>query len=1115
MATGQSKIFLDIEARLRGNEDIQKLNETIDQTAKASGNANDALVAAAKTLGLIPADRAQKRIDTLTNSFEALAKSGVLSAQEVEAAYQKTFATINRVGGAGAGEKFAAGQGRVTPAQVKADAEALAAVEAAVQQRAADRRVQIEQAANDRVLAIRERFDAVIASKSPEFQAGVRRDALNGVNQAPIRASTKALQEHDAQLAKTGATARQTAAALRILPAQFSDIVVSLQAGQNPLQVFLQQGAQIKDSFGGVGNAVREVGKALLAMVNPYTVAAAAAASYAAILYTAQKEQEALTRSIIFSGNAIGLSTGQLANTAQTVANATNSTVGTVNELVAALAQSGKIGADNLALITEAAVRLEKVGGMSIKETTALMMSLAKDPQKGLLELADKHGIVSLAIAEQVKRLIELGREEEAIALAQKFAADEFVKRAKIVEDSSGSLIKTFREVKKFAVDMWNSIFDLGRTDSDFQLKATEARIARLTELMKESDKQLLGGPAAKLYANQIAVEQKNLEVIKQKIAARDQETKAEGEATRAAKAAAEANDLVNKTIADGTDKQVKLNKALAEYRINVERVQAQRKKEGLAPLTAAQIAQGEAALRNKTLGVTAPTVNTFRVESIEGKKELAELQFQATERKRLYDQNLVDLDTYYKGQVALLTAQAELEQKNFDEQKKRLEGEVKKFGADPEKQRQAKAEIAKLDLESFKFQGDQVAKIKALEDERLKTVRAFRAEIDAINKSYLDITGQGTSAEAVEIRRLEIAQRYAAIEDKINTALSQRNVINGDELQRRKDQIAVIREQELALQNLAAAQKQLAVDQTGNSVEQIQVQSQLQQGLISQVEATERLNALKREQLAAQIAITEQAIAAGNLQGEALSQTTIKLAEMKAALEQVTPTVQAFGDQFKVLFQDRIAGALGDVLTRTKSFKEAFKSLLAGIVQDIIRSNITKLIGQIFGGALGGVSGAAGAGGTGGVNGSAGSGLGTVTAATGGYITGPGTGTSDSIPARLSNGEYVIKASSVQKFGKDFFDSLNAGQMSKFAKGGMVNRKPSVPQGFANGGMVAGAQDVTVNVINNSSQPVRARQDQDPRTGVIQVILEDLQRGGPISRGINGVTGTGRAVAR
>lgn len=58
---------------------------------------------------------------------------------------------------------------------------------------------------------------------------------------------------------------------------------------------------------------------------------------------------------------------------------------------------------------------------------------------------------------------------------------------------------------------------------------------------------------------------------------------------------------------------------------------------------------------------------------------------------------------------------------------------------------------------------------------------------------------------------------------------------------------------------------------------------------------------------------------------------------------------------------------------------------------------------------------------------------------ATGGYISGPGTGTSDSIPARLSNGEYVIKASAVAQYGVGFMDAINA---QRFASGGYVGAK-------------------------------------------------------------------------
>jgi len=60
----------------------------------------------------------------------------------------------------------------------------------------------------------------------------------------------------------------------------------------------------------------------------------------------------------------------------------------------------------------------------------------------------------------------------------------------------------------------------------------------------------------------------------------------------------------------------------------------------------------------------------------------------------------------------------------------------------------------------------------------------------------------------------------------------------------------------------------------------------------------------------------------------------------------------------------------------------------------------------------------------------------------TGGHITGPGTATSDSIPAMLSNGEYVIKASSVAHYGKGTFDALNA---VRLAKGGVARTNSSI----------------------------------------------------------------------
>lgn len=69
---------------------------------------------------------------------------------------------------------------------------------------------------------------------------------------------------------------------------------------------------------------------------------------------------------------------------------------------------------------------------------------------------------------------------------------------------------------------------------------------------------------------------------------------------------------------------------------------------------------------------------------------------------------------------------------------------------------------------------------------------------------------------------------------------------------------------------------------------------------------------------------------------------------------------------------------------------------------------------------------------------------------ATGGFITGPGTGTSDDIPAFLSNGEYVLTAQAVQNVGLPLLDAMNSGRVGHFAAGGLVNGNSAGGKGVA-----------------------------------------------------------------
>lgn len=90
----------------------------------------------------------------------------------------------------------------------------------------------------------------------------------------------------------------------------------------------------------------------------------------------------------------------------------------------------------------------------------------------------------------------------------------------------------------------------------------------------------------------------------------------------------------------------------------------------------------------------------------------------------------------------------------------------------------------------------------------------------------------------------------------------------------------------------------------------------------------------------------------------------------------------------------------------------------------------------------------------------------------TGGKVFGPGTATSDSILARLSRGEFVIRAAAVKKFGAGFFERLNNGVLPAFATGGLVSMpSPALSAGLVSGAPApAGGRPVILNLPDGSS---------------------------------------------
>jgi lambda family phage tail tape measure protein len=279
---------------------------------------------------------------------------------------------------------------------------------------------------------------------------------------AAITTQRAALKSLNGDLGRTGNTAKQTAAAMRMLPAQFSDIAVSLQAGQSPLTVFLQQGSQIKDSFGGVGAAAKAMSGYILGLVNPYTAAAAAVGALTLAYYKGSQEADEYNKSLIFTGNVAGTSAMQLASMAQKVS-ATVGTTGAAAEVLAKLAGNGKIASGSFEEITEAALQMEKATGKAIDETIAEFAKIAKDPVAAAKELNDQYHFLTASTYAQITALKEQGDTIGATKLLTDTYAKTIEERTGQVTQNLGLIESAWNKIKEAASGALDAAKDIGR----------------------------------------------------------------------------------------------------------------------------------------------------------------------------------------------------------------------------------------------------------------------------------------------------------------------------------------------------------------------------------------------------------------------------------------------------------------------------------------------------------------------------------------------------------------------------------------------------------------------------------------------------------------------------
>lgn len=288
-----------------------------------------------------------------------------------------------------------------------------------------------------------------LATATKALEAAKRRDANATAYLQKVQANHNAVMASSSTAMRSNAmSAGQLSMAMRQLPMQFTDIAVSLSSGQSPMMVLLQQGGQLKDSFGGIGAAAKAMGGYIAGLANPYTIAAAAIAGFAIAVNAAQERAEAFARSSIITGGFAGTA-DQIRAISEEIDRVNGVTSGTADSAAVSIANLGRITGDAAKLASEATARWSAATGDDVDAVVAKFAEISKDPLTALDKLNEGEHFLTEAQRERIKTLIAEGDQQAAAAEAAKIYAGVMIDRAQQVEaemSTASYAIRTFKD---------------------------------------------------------------------------------------------------------------------------------------------------------------------------------------------------------------------------------------------------------------------------------------------------------------------------------------------------------------------------------------------------------------------------------------------------------------------------------------------------------------------------------------------------------------------------------------------------------------------------------------------------------------------------------------------
>jgi len=529
-------------------------------------------------------------------------------------------------------------------------------------------------------------------------------------------AMPQALSRQELAAQRAGISIGQYNAALRTLPAQFTDIATQLAGGQSPFLILLQQGGQIKDQFGSVKGAVSGVGsylRTLAGALTPATLGIGALAVGAGALATAwyQGAQEAteFNKQLILTGRYSAESAGQLADMALKIGGAS----GKVSAAARALAQvagAGTFKPEQLESVTRAAMAMERATGQSVDATVKNFQKLYASPTKASEELNSTMHYLTASQYEYISSLERRGDKEGAAEAAAKAYSQAEQQRAQATLENMGLIDRILRGAADAWGKYWDAAMGIGRTTSDSdRLEQVRQQIKTLSDTSRPGVFGLGSIGDGGANARQIAELKQQQSALEFVIKSQQGYAAAQARATSANEAAIAGQQELNKYLDAGTTTTEKrsqavarLNKLIAENAKAAKETQFLPKDQRVTLWSDADIARARKGIdemykeaKTKTPAITMPagdrTLLNYKAQSLtlsetlETLKQSGEVQVRNTEYSKVHA-HFIELATYAqdnllsaqeKSQLANQTA-IELAAKAVDKKNEELEAQKK-----------------------------------------------------------------------------------------------------------------------------------------------------------------------------------------------------------------------------------------------------------------------------------------------------------------------------------------------------------------------------------------------------------------------------------------------------